>query len=444
MKYSYFSAIRSLCRFLFILASGTLLSCKNNSSTSAEKPPFDDKKLRSELEAVFVKNELMGMSVALITNGAVTWQGSYGLADAGRQIPVTNNTIFRIASISKTVTATALLQLWEAGKVDLDADVSTYLGWQLRHPNYPETPITLRQLLSHQSGIRDSEGYRTFSQEMVSKELDIRELFTTEGTYFTPDLFADHSPGAFFSYTNCTWGLIASIVEIVSGQRFDDYCRAHIFVPMALQATDFNVAELIPSDSLAVLYRYEDEQWVPQADDYQGVTPPSRGYAGYALGQNGLLFGPQGSLRISTKDLSQFALMFINNGRHDTHQILREETVDLMLASQWLYDGQNGDTWENFFLSYGFGTHQTINQKGGDIIFPDRPMVGHPGIAYGLLSDMYFEREKNSGIIFITNGSKQEYEYGQSTSFYQVEEDVFQVVYPYLNELEQPSQPTPE
>ncbi len=386
----------------------------------------------------------MGMSVALITDGVVSWQGSYGLADEKRQIPVTNNTIFRIASISKTVTAIALMQLWEDSKVDLDVDVSTYLGWKLQHPKHPSTSITLRQLLNHQSGIRDGEGYRAFSREMVDKKLDIRELLTTEGKYFTPDLFADHPPGAYFSYTNCTWGLIASVVELVSGQRFDDYCRENIFLPMDLPTTDFNVTKLISLDSLAVLYRYEDEQWVPQADNYQGIAPPSRAYEGYELGQNGLLFGPQGSLRISTKDLAQFALMFINSGHHDNQQILQKETVDLMLASQWLYDGENGDTWENFFLSYGFGTHQTINQEGGDIIFPDRTMVGHPGIAYGLLSDMYFEREKNSGIIFITNGSKQEYEYGENTSFYQVEEDVFRVVYPYLSELEQQSQLTSE
>ncbi len=444
MRYSHFSVIRPLCYFLLMLVSGTLSSCENNRRTPVEKQMFDAEGLQTELETVLTKHGLMGMSVALITDGTVTWQGSYGLADAERQIPVTNHTIFRIASISKTVTATALLQLWEAGKVDLDADVSTYLGWRLQHPTYPENPITLRQLLSHRSGIRDSEGYRTFSQKMVSEKLAIRDLFATEGQYFTPDLFADHPPGAYFSYTNCTWGLIASVVEIVSGLRFDDYCREHIFAPMALEATDFNVAELASLDSLAVLYDYEDEQWVPQADNYQGVAPPSRGYADYELGQNGLLFGPQGSLRISTEDLTQFALTFINNGHHDNQQILQAETVNLMLASQWRYDGQNGDTWENFFLSYGLGTHQTINQPGGDILFPDRTMVGHPGIAYGLLSDMYFEREKNSGIIFITNGSKQKYEYGENTSFYQVEEDVFRVVYPYLNELERPSRPTPE
>lgn len=385
----------------------------------------------------------MGMSVALITNGTVGWQGSFGLANDSLQIPVTNQTIFRIASISKTVTATALLQLWEQGKVDLDSDVSTYLGWELQHPSYPDVPITLRHLLSHQSSIRDGEGYRTFSREMVAEELDIRELFTADGDYFTYDIFADHPPGTYFSYTNCTWGIIASVVEIISGQRFDDYCRENIFKPMTLDA-DFNVAKLASINSLAVLYRYEDEQWKPQADNYPGSTPPTRGYPSYKMGRNGLLFGPQGSLRISTAGLTEFMLMLMNHGRDNNHQILKEETVDLMLASQWLYDGQNGDTWENFFLSYGLGTHQTINQEKGDIIFPDRTMVGHPGIAYGLLSDMYLEREKNSGIIFITNGSKQEYAYGERTSFYQAEEDVFQVVYPYLLQLEQFSQPSPQ
>jgi hypothetical protein len=110
-----------------------------------------------------------------------------------------------------------------------------------------------------------------------------------------------------------------------------------------------------------------------------------------------------------------------------------------MLDSHWDFDNNNGDTWENFFLSYGFGIHRTTNQESADIVFPDRCMQGHPGIAYGLLSDMYFDKTTKSGIVFITNGSKKKYEKGQSTTFYQVEEDIFSVVYPFLKAWERKS-----
>ncbi|AWX45558.1 Serine-type D-Ala-D-Ala carboxypeptidase [Flagellimonas maritima] len=391
--------------------------------------------LQKELDSVFVRNELMGMSVALIDEGKISWQYTHGLADEGRNIPITENTIYRVASISKSITTSALLQLWEAGKIDLDVDVSEYLGWKLVNPKYPDIPITLMQLLSHQSSIRDGEGYGRFSKNMIVKELNIKELFSISGEYFTDDIFAAHEPGEYFSYTNCTWGIIVSVIEKISEQRFDDYCREHIFKPLGMKA-DFNASKIDKIDSLAVLYRYNDDAWVAQADNYKGIVPESRAYEGYELGQNGLLFGPQGSLRSSANDLATFSLMLMNDGYYNKTQILKKETVSLMLESHWMYNADNGNTWENFFLSYGLGIHILSNTEGSDIIFPNWKMVGHPGIAYGLLSDMYFDKERRSGIVFITNGSKKSFEYGQHTSFYQVEEDVFKVIHPFLKEIE--------
>lgn len=422
--------------YLFLLPWAILfLSCGDSEKKSASNDGFSTELLDRQLDSVFDKNELMGMSALLITDGKVSYRYHHGLADFERKIPITENTVYRVASISKSITAVALLQLWEAGKVDLKTDVSTYLDWKLVHPEHPDIPITLAQLLSHQSGIRDGDGYYSFSKDMVSEKLDIEALFSIDGTYYTEDLFDNQAPGDYFSYTNCTWGIIVSVIENVSGQRFDDYCRQHIFEPLGMRA-DFNVTEIASIDSLAALYQFEANEWVAQADDYKGVKPETRAYEGYELGKNGLLFGPQGSLRSSADDLACFALMLMNEGTYEENQILKKETAAEMLKSKWLFNGENGDTWENFFLSYGYGMHQTINAPNGDIIFPDRTMVGHPGIAYGLLSDMYFDKKHKSGIVFITNGSKKKYEYGERTSFYQVEEDVFAVVYPFLKNME--------
>lgn len=392
---------------------------------------FPKEKLDTELQAVFEKNELMGMSVILLKEDSIVYEGSFGLADSARQIPVMEQTVYRVASISKTMTAAALMQLWEQGKVDLDADVSQYLGWPLRHPKHPDTPITLRLLMSHRSGIRDGEGYSRFSREMIGKQLDIRELFLSSGAYFTDDLFGDEPPGAFFSYANCAWGLVAGIVEKVSGQRFDVYCRENLFKPLGMTAS-FNVLDLPDLNDLAVLYRYSEGQWTPQADDYRGEQPEPRVFEGYQLGQNGLIFGPQGSLRSSARDLAAFARMLMNGGTLDGRQVLKASSVDLMLSNHWTFNGENGDTWDAFWQSYGLGVHRLLNRDSADIIFPDRTMAGHPGIAYGLLSDMYFDPATRTGVVFITNGSKQDYEYGPGTAFYRVEEEVFRILFGYL------------
>lgn len=392
---------------------------------------MDTGQINRQLQTVFDQYELMGMSVILLDQGAIVYEGYFGQADSARQIPVTEQTIYRVASISKTIVATALLQLWEKGKVDLDADVSEYLGWPLQHPLYPDTPITLRMLMSHRSGIRDGEGYGRFSRDMIARRLHIKELFMPNGEYFSDDLFAGQPPGSYFSYTNCAWGLVAGIVEKISGQRFDIYCRENIFKPLDLTAS-FNVLDLPDLDNLAVLYRYQEGKWTPQADNYAGVPPESRVYPSYQLGQNGLIFGPQGSLRSSARDLAAFAQTLMNGGSLNGRTILQKETIDLMMRNHWTYNGRNGDTWDDFWQSYGLGIHRVLNRDSMDIIFPDRKMFGHPGIAYGLLSDLYFDPETKSGVVFITNGSKQDYAYGEHTAFYDVEEAVFESLYPVL------------
>ena len=424
-----------------LLLAGLILLAACGQNDTGQKSFLGREGIGAGFRKVFDENELIGMSVLFIYEGETLWEGYFGLADSVRQIPISEKTMYRVASISKMVTATALLQLWEAGRVDLDTDVSQYLGWKLQHPKHKEVPITLRHLMSHRSGIRDCDAYYNFSSQMIPEKLHIRELFTASGKYFADDLFADHAPGEYFSYTNCTWGLVATVVEKVSGERFDDYSRKHILHPLGMQA-DFNVAAIESMDDIAVLYRYIDGKWTPQADDYQGERPEYRAFEGYQTGQNGLIFGPQGSLRSSVQDLARMAYMLMNDGSWNSHRILKEKTVNMMLDEQWTYDGNNGNTGDDFFHSYGLAIHRTLNQDSSDIIFPDRKMAGHPGDAYGLLSGLYFDKESRTGIIFISNGGKQITNKGVKTAFYKVEEDVYATAYQFLKKLESRFPPT--
>jgi len=402
---------------------------------TGKKSFLEDEGIAASFQQVFEVNELMGMSVWFIYLGETVWEGYYGLSDFERQIPVSDKTMYRVASISKMFAATALLQLWEAGRVDLDTDVSQYMGWPLKHPQHTKVPITLRHLMSHRSGIRDCDAYYNFSGNMITEKLNIKELFIPGGKYFADDLFTEHAPGEFFIYTNCTWGLVATIVENISGERFDNYCRQHILRPLGMQA-DFNVAEIDSMDNIAVLYRFKEGAWVPQADDYHGIRPESRAFERYKAGQNGLIFGTQGSLRGSARDLSRMAYMLINGGTWNGQNILKRETVEMMLDEQWTYDGKNGNTGSDFFHSYGLAIHRTHLRDSYDMVFPDRKMAGHPGDAYGLLSGMYVDKNSKTGIIFITNGGKQITTKGLRTAFNKVEEDVFTSAYQFLKKLE--------
>jgi len=420
--------------YLLLLIIITLISCQKTKieESTPETPSSPNwETLTQQLQQSMEDNQLLGLSVLLVKGGDVVYNRGFGIADFERNIPVDTNTVYRIASISKTITAVAAMQLQEQGKVKLDTDLSEYLGFPIRNPKFPNQKITLHHLLNHQSSIRDGKGYSQFSRNMFSQELDIRQLFVEGEEYYTEDLFADHEPRAFFSYTNCTWGLIASIVEKVSGQRFDVYCRENIFQPLAMGAS-FNPVDIENINQMAVLYRFQDSIWQAQADDYKGQRPESRAFENYTLGQNGLLFGPQGSLRASAKDLAKFALMLMNDGKGNGKQVLKPETVALMSQKHWEYNENNGDTWDRFWFSYGYGLHHLTNRENADVIFKDHSMSGHPGIAYGLVSDMYYDKKKKNAVIFITNGCKTGYKYAKTSTFYQPEASVFELVDPFM------------
>lgn len=120
------------------------------------------------LDSMALENKLIGMSVAVVCNGTVTDVHHYGLSDITRNIPVTDSTMYRVASVSKSVTASALMKLFESGYFSLDEDISDYLGFNIKNPNYPEEPITFRMILSHTSGLQDGTGYSYFLQATAS------------------------------------------------------------------------------------------------------------------------------------------------------------------------------------------------------------------------------------------------------------------------------------
>lgn len=420
----------------FIIGLNFIISCDkdsidrhNNGSISGLNPV-----ITGQLQHVFDQEGLMGLAIVLIANNEVVYEGYFGNAVHEPAKELNRDSVFRIASITKTIVTIALMQLVEQDLIDLDTDVSQYLGWELRNPNRPNDEITFRHLLSHTSGIRDGEGYGHFIQDMVRDQLPIRMLFSTEGSHYTDDMFADQSPGEYFSYSNSAWSLVATVIELTTNKRFDQHVNESIFEPLGMNAS-FNVTDFEPEE-FATLYRHQDGFWAPQIDFYVEESPRERAYEGYEPGHNGLLYGPQGNLRIDTKSLTTLALSLMNGGEFNGVHMLESGSIDEMSRPFWEYDGTNGNTWDQFWMSYGLGIHQITNRPGMDVIFPDRTMWGHAGIAYGLLSNMYIDPNTKSGIIFITNGSNRPFQYTDVSSFYSVEHGAFEVLYPFLLEIE--------
>lgn len=397
--------------------------------------------LESELQGVMTEFQLMGMSVWVAVEGTEE-EVHLGLRDFDRDLPVNSLTQYRIASISKSVTALGILKLYDEGFFNLEDDISTYLGYTLRNPNHPNTPITFRMVLSHQSGLQDGSGYANFLNATYSQSPipNINELLLPGGSFYTANMWRTETPGDFFAYSNINFGLIATLIEAISQMRFDVFMKTEILEPLAMEGS-YNIQDLADINNVSVLYRNVGGSWSPQFDNYQGTLPPPPDLSGYIPGTNGVYFSPQGGLRISASELGTF-LQFLNSDGSGTSLNISENTLLEMKAIAWDYNGSNGDTYGGLFNRWGLGIHHANVLPGDQIcnLGDYDTFLGHPGEAYGLISDAYVSEEENVAFTLLINGSFLGYDFGNNSSFYTAEEAVFEVLCEYFgNNLDTPN-----
>ncbi|WP_290624908.1 serine hydrolase [Altibacter sp.] len=390
--------------------------------------------LSQELDIVFSDFELMGMSVWLSVDNKET-EYHFGLRDFDRSLLITPQTHYRIASVSKAFTALGILKLYDQGAFEMDDAISPYLGYMVENPSHPGLPITFRMLLSHTSSLQDGSGYAPFLAATYSQDPipSIAEVLIPGGVYFSSNMWRSESPGTFFAYSNLNYGVLGTLIEKISGVRFDTFMKNEILVPLGISGS-FNIQDLPDINDVAVLYRNQGG-WQPQYDNYQGNMPPPPNLGSYVPGTNGVYFAPQGGLRISASDTGKFLRYLATNGGASNLQI-SEDTLILMKSLQWDYNGTNGDMYSGLFNRWGLGLHHA-NITPNDAIceFGNfSSFLGHPGEAYGLISDAYFLEEYNVSFSLLINGSWNGYQAGAVSSFYTVEEAVFSALCDHINE----------
>jgi len=387
--------------------------------------------IQNEILSIKEKYDLTGGTVVLFDKNKIINSVVFGSANLENNIPVSNETQFRVASISKTITAIAFMQLVEQNKISLDEDISKPLGFTCSNPYHPEIAITPRMLLSHTSGLTDDpNSYDQFLSATYENNRvpNLAALVTDTGKYYSKNLFLNQKPGTYFNYCNLNYGIIGTIIEKTSGLRFDEYCATFIFKPLDVNAT-FNVSTIENINNLATLYRKTDNVWTPQTDSFNGITPVFENINNYIIGTNAIRFAPQGGLRISGSDLAKVFTLFLNDGKYLTQQIISKSSIATITSQQWKYDGTNGENANGLFRKWGLGIHLITNTKDNDEIFSgDAFMLGHSGDAYGLVSDAFVDVKKGIGFVFITNGSGSGYVNSDCSSFYAIEKDIFEVV----------------
>ena len=261
-----------------------------------------------------------GLSVALVRAGRTLFTGGYGLADVAGGRPVTPDTAFHIASVSKVVTGSALLLLLDQQRYRLDEPIAPYLDFVVQHPQFPEVPITFRQLFTHTSGISDARYGSTAAFSVAGDPaLPLRDFlvgYLTPGGqwYAAAECYAATPPGRQWQYSNVAIALLGYLAGRVGPDSLEQLTRQQLFQPLATRHTAWKLADLAPQH-LAKPY-----QW---ADGQLRELPPT-GYPDW----------PAGSLRSSARDFARLLEVFTNEGEGRGHRYLQPATLQAFLAPQ--------------------------------------------------------------------------------------------------------------
>jgi CubicO group peptidase (beta-lactamase class C family) len=334
--------------------------------------------LDSFIMATMNSYHIPGVSACIIKDGNIVWTGAYGYANIEKNIKVTDSTLFLVASLSKPVTATALMQLWESGRFKLDEDVNRYLPFQVRNPFYPNDSITFRMLLTHTSGIKDN----LFTLYTISTwggdspiplGYFLSNYLVPGGAYWSDTNYTTWAPLQSYIYTNVGATLIGGLVEAITNIPFEQYCHDSIFVPLGMNETSFFMSNL-DANHLAMPYYYSG-----------GV------YTSY--GHYGNPIYPAAHLRTSATQLARFLIAFMQKGQMNGVRILDSSTVELMTTVQFpTLQNEQGLIWFIYSSATpGFGTYTFCGHNGS-----------YPGIRTGM--DYTLETDKHIGVVVLTNG----------------------------------------
>jgi CubicO group peptidase (beta-lactamase class C family) len=320
-----------------------------------------------------------GLAIAVIKGEQLVWSTGLGWANIDRGVRATPDTAFMLASVSKTVTCAGIMALVEDGRLRLDADINDYLPFPVRIPAAPKAPVTMRELLTHTSSIRDR--YYVWGTPYSKNTLYFHgdspiSLGRFMRSYYEPGAseydrkgnFFERRPGTAYTYSNLAVALAGYVAEAITGVDFDAWCKQRILRPLGMTDSGFRLADLSTSN-LAMPYR---------RNRHTGEFKPffQYGYPDY----------PDGALRTSAVHLANWLGAFMNFGKLRGMRVLDRSTVEEIRRNQ---------------IPTVVGWHQGLIWYGGDPHGYFR--LGHTGGDYGVSTRMFFRPDRRVGVISLTN-----------------------------------------
>lgn len=328
------------------------------------------------LRKIFRANRASGAAVVVAKDGEIVYQYHYGFAAKRGKEPITDQTYFRIASVTKLVTGIHVMQLVEQGKLSLDADISDTLGFKAGNPYEEDTPVTLRMLMTHTSSISDNGHF-------PNRRRSLSSLITLDR--FNKGNWHREVPGSKYRYSNFGAGIMGSLIEASTGLNVNDSITASLFQPLNISAA-YSAGLLPDPENVPDLYNAAGAMYSSRNQSLKKEWDPD--------------INPEfhfritvGSLWIRPTDLCRLGMMLCDGGQLEGRQVLQPETVAEMMALQQGRGAVTADT------PYGLCIHHESTLVGGKMLY------GHQGRSEGILCNLYYDPETRFVFVLCTNGS---------------------------------------
>lgn len=315
-------------------------------------------------------NHIPGCATLIVKDGNIVFEKYYGYANLQTGQLVNPNTIFMLASVSKTILGATIMNVQENGGFNLNDSIDNYIPFPVRNPNFPEVPITFRQLMSHVSSINDDWYVLQPLYVLGDSPIGFYDFFygylVPGGTYYSGYNYNNWAPETTFNYCNVGAALCGYLTELISMVPFDEYCNDSIFSPLCMDNTSWFLSGL-DTTKIARPYFYWDSIYY----DY-GLY----GYPEY----------PAGQLRTTLISLAKFMQMHMNYGIFDSCRILDSVTVSTILTVQFPEITINRGL---FIRKYPNDSNEIWGHQGGDV---------------GVSTEMAFNMTEKTGVIVLSNG----------------------------------------
>ena len=363
------SRVGIVSRVLALLTALSLISGAASAAAPSEE----------EVSRIFRARKTSGAMVLAAKDGRIVYSACYGYADKRAKEEVTEDTYFKLASVSKLVTAVAVMRLVEAGQLDLDENLGHILGhpaYEAASPYFPEISLTCRHLMTHTAGIRDNGGGFT-KKRKLSLILNPAENKKYSG-------FSKLVPGTAYLYSNFGAGILGCVLEEITGKRLTEAARALLFDPLGMDAA-YEPTLLAAPEKIVTTYRVSGGADITRAfrlrQPYTAEPNPEKDY-----------YDSYGGLWMKGEDLCRIGMLLCDGGVLEGTRYLKEETVAEMRASQLGRGGIRVDS------PYGLNVERVTNLLAGRMVY------GHQGLSNGVLCSLYFEPESRFVFALLTNG----------------------------------------